>query len=138
MTTLTIIKTDNSVVVDGVGKPIDCSDLASNLWAVQFDGSNGHIEYNDGTENEAITDIDAFQAKIDAHTAFDDSGAPVGDERIVPDELFAAMNWSEKRSSYRGYASIGDQLDQQYWDSVNDTTIWVDGIAAVKALYPKP
>ena len=36
------------------------------------------------------------------------------------------------------YASVGDQLDMQYWDMVNGTTTWKDHIAAVKAKYPKP
>ena len=36
------------------------------------------------------------------------------------------------------YASIADQLDMQYWDSVNGTTTWADHIAAVKAAHPKP
>lgn len=36
------------------------------------------------------------------------------------------------------YASITEQLDQLYWDQVNGTTVWRDGIAAVKAANPKP
>lgn len=36
------------------------------------------------------------------------------------------------------YPPIGDQLDMIYWDQVNETTIWPDTIAAVKAQYPKP
>ena len=36
------------------------------------------------------------------------------------------------------YASVGDQLDMQYWDMINGTTTWKDHIAAVKAKYPKP
>ena len=35
------------------------------------------------------------------------------------------------------YPSIGDQLDMQYWDSVNDTTTWKDHVASVKAQFPK-
>jgi len=35
------------------------------------------------------------------------------------------------------YPSIEDQLDMQYWDSINGTTTWVDAIAAVKAEYSK-
>ena len=35
------------------------------------------------------------------------------------------------------YALLGDQLDMQYWDSVNDTTTWKDHIASVKAQFPK-
>jgi hypothetical protein len=36
------------------------------------------------------------------------------------------------------YASWGDQLDMQYHDLLDDTTIWRDHIAAVKAAHPKP
>jgi len=38
----------------------------------------------------------------------------------------------------RQYPSIGEQLDMQYWDSVNGTTTWKDAIAQVKADNPKP
>jgi hypothetical protein len=41
------------------------------------------------------------------------------------------------RNRATAYASTGDQLDMQYWDSVNDTTIWKDHIASVKAQFPK-
>lgn len=36
------------------------------------------------------------------------------------------------------YPSIQEQLDMQYWDSVNGTTTWKDAIAAVKTENPKP
>lgn len=36
-----------------------------------------------------------------------------------------------------GYGSISDQLDMQYWDMVNGTTLWKDHIAAVKSNNPK-
>tara|TARA_R100000781_G_scaffold101020_1_gene64509 strand:+ start:449 stop:772 length:324 start_codon:yes stop_codon:yes gene_type:complete len=38
----------------------------------------------------------------------------------------------------KGYASVADQLDMQYWDSVNGTTIWKDHVAKVKSDFPKP
>lgn len=38
----------------------------------------------------------------------------------------------------RAYPSIQEQLDMQYWDSVNGTTTWKDAIAAVKTENPKP
>jgi len=50
------------------------------------------------------------------------------------DDLMA--EWEGKRIS--AYGSIGAQLDMQYWDGVNDTTVWVDHIAAVKSANPKP
>ena len=49
MTTLTIIKDDKFVAVDGEGLFLDAVVLASNVHAIQFDGTNGTIEYNDGT-----------------------------------------------------------------------------------------
>ena len=36
------------------------------------------------------------------------------------------------------YPVIGDQLDMQYWDKINSTTVWKDTIQAVKEKYPKP
>ena len=41
------------------------------------------------------------------------------------------------RNRATAYASTGDQLDMQYWDSVNDTTTWKDHVASVKAQFPK-
>jgi hypothetical protein len=43
-----------------------------------------------------------------------------------------------KTARQEAYASIQDQLDMQYWDSVNDTTTWADHIAKVKSDNPKP
>ena len=43
-----------------------------------------------------------------------------------------------QRDRASAYPSIQDQLDMQYWDSVNNTTTWKDKIAEVKADNPKP
>ena len=43
-----------------------------------------------------------------------------------------------KTARQEAYVSIQDQLDMQYWDSVNDTTTWADHIAQVKSDNPKP
>ena len=42
----------------------------------------------------------------------------------------------EKRAE--AYAPIADQLDMQYWDSVNGSRTWLDHIEAVKEAHPKP
>ncbi len=42
-----------------------------------------------------------------------------------------------KGARVAAYPSIGDQLDMQYWDSVNNTTTWADAIAQVKTDNPK-
>jgi len=41
------------------------------------------------------------------------------------------------RNRATAYASTGDQLDMQYWDSVNDTTTWKDHVASIKNKFPK-
>ena len=51
--------------------------------------------------------------------------------------------WNEQQFGYiqarqEAYGSVQDQLDMQYWDSVNGTTTWADHIAQVKADNPKP
>ena len=48
----------------------------------------------------------------------------------------AELNFVENRQD--AYGSIADQLDMQYWDSVNGTTTWKDHIAKVKSDNPKP
>jgi len=47
-------------------------------------------------------------------------------------------NYGYIKARQEAYPSIADQLDMQYWDSVNDTTVWKDTIAQVKADNPKP
>jgi len=44
--------------------------------------------------------------------------------------------YAEKRRV--SYDSVVDQLDMQYWDSVNDTTTWKDHVASIKDQFPKP
>lgn len=42
-----------------------------------------------------------------------------------------------QRNRAEEYPSLQEQLDMQYWDSVNGTTVWQDTINAIKAKYPK-
>ncbi len=51
--------------------------------------------------------------------------------------------WNDQQFGYiearqNAYLPIGEQLDMQYWDGVNETTNWKDHIAQVKADNPKP
>ena len=72
-------------------------------------------------ERMELSDADYDQAKID-----------LGNSK-----------WEQQQYGYiqarqEAYGSIADQLDMQYWDSVNDTTTWKDHIAKVKSDNPKP
>jgi hypothetical protein len=140
MTTLTIIKSDKSVSVDGRGiSNIDCSSLASNVHAIQFDGSNGFEEYNDGTENKAITSISAYSAITDlyntAKTAEDNAKATEDENNAT-----YAASYTYKREI--AYAEIKEQLDQLYHDmtagKLDATGEWHKAIKAVKDANPKP
>ena len=42
-----------------------------------------------------------------------------------------------KRERQAAYASLGDQLDMQYHDLVDNTTTWKDHISSVKTSFPK-
>jgi|13_taG_2_1085334.scaffolds.fasta_scaffold112483_1 hypothetical protein len=141
--TLTIIKNDNWVKVDGVAiDDIDCSSLASNVHAIQFDGSNGHIEYNDGKLNEAITSVSAYSTITDAHAtkkASNEADSTANDTAYA--EHKASYVWKRANDSTTKYAEITDQLDQLYKDMVADkldtTGTWATGIKAVKDAHPK-
>ena len=55
----------------------------------------------------------------------------------TPEEIAEYNNTQYQRDRASAYPSIQEQLDMQYWDSVNGTTTWADAIAAVKTRYPK-
>ena len=55
----------------------------------------------------------------------------------------ANSKWNTQQFGYiqarqEAYGSIAEQLDMQYWDSVNGTTVWKDHVAQVKTDNPKP
>ena len=55
----------------------------------------------------------------------------------------ANSKWDAQQFGYiqarqEAYGSIGDQLDMQYKDLVDGTTVWKDHIATVKSDNPKP
>jgi len=123
-----IVKEDRAVMIDGETMNFDFI-LADNIWAIQWNGTSGHIEYNDGTLNENITDISAFQSIIDGHAT--------EKQRIADEEAsrVSNMTYTEKRAG--AYPSTGDQLDMMYHDAIDGTTTWQDAVTAVKNQYPK-
>ena len=76
----------------------------------------------------------------DATGAFDKDGKAVSinesDVTTKANQLAAANAYIGKRAA--AYASIGAQLDMQYWDAVNGTTTWKDHVAKVKSDNAKP
>jgi len=106
-------------------------------------------------DHEAIYEAYKSEAKPvvsidDGAGAFDADGNSVTLDQSKIDAARTSLNtaaaailYKTQRTGAAGttdtiYASVGDQLDMQYKDSVNGTTTWKDHVAAVKAKYPKP
>jgi hypothetical protein len=65
---LTIIVPDSQVGIDGAFRRVTLPNLGD-IHAVQWDGTNGHIEYSDGTPNALISDIDDFSNIVELWNA---------------------------------------------------------------------
>jgi hypothetical protein len=61
------------------------------------------------------------------------------DDEVVASWLAEQAEQAKTYSDHRAtaYASLQEQADMQYWDSVNGTTVWQEHIAEIKAKYPK-
>jgi len=74
------------------------------------------------------------------HDDFDLSGT-VGSEKlagyITYDDLISRYNSDYAAKRTAAYPSVAEQMDMQYWDSVNGTSTWKDAIAKVKSDNPK-
>lgn len=93
-------------------------ELYSNVVSVTIIGENGYEARDDN--NEIVT-VDS--ATVEARA------------RELQNEY---DNNQYQRDRAKAYPSLKEQMDMQYWDSVNGTTTWKDKIAEIKALYPKP
>jgi len=90
------------------------------------------------SELQALRDGDGIYKQVN------NERLPISDddfEQMVID--CANSKFDEQENGYKtarqeAYESIANQLDMQYWDSVNGTTTWVDHIEQVKADNPKP
>ena len=73
---VTIIKDDNKILVDGVGRTVDCGNLPADFHALQWDGVQGEVEYRvtrcehcsarSKKANEFIRDLSPYQTYVDA------------------------------------------------------------------------
>ena len=82
-------------------------------WVLRGDDLEWHdTEQTQPTEAEITAEVARLQAEYD--------------------------NNEYQRQRATAYPTIQEQLDMQYWDGVNGTTIWADTIASVKSENPKP
>ena len=73
------------------------------------------IEWNNGTTPIPKADIEAKMVEVQAE--------------------YDANQYQRDRAT--AYPTIQEQLDMQYWDSVNGTNTWQDKINEIKTKYPK-
>ena len=79
--------------------------------------------------------IDTSNGMVYSNVELNDDTAVMPSEEEVNAKI-AELQVIESRKI--SYGSVQDQLDMQYWDSVNSTTTWADHIAQVKSDNPKP
>ena len=85
---------------------------------------------------DAIFTLDPSIVTIRDDVAYDANEQVVSYDLAAAEALVAANGYKTARAT--AYPSIQEQLDMQYWDGVNGTTIWADTVASVKAENPKP
>jgi len=86
--------------------------------------------------HEAIYALYSSVVKIVEDTPYDASGNEVTIDVDAVNAWVSPDQYARDRRA--SYPSIQEQLDMQYWDSVNGTTTWKDAIEAVKTEHPKP
>ena len=93
--------------------------------------------------HQAIYNTHASVVRVDDSTgAFDVNDNPVVLDQSLIDTETARLQAEHDSKAYararaEAYAPIDEQLDMQYWDSVNGSRTWLDHIEAVKEAHPK-
>jgi hypothetical protein len=126
----------SQLIIDGVQVDSSNYGVASNIHAIQWEGSSGEIEYNDGTDNLSISDISAygFETKhaTEKQAIADAEAKAEADFKKAEEEAKAKWTYSEKRQAE--YPAIGDQLDDIYHNGIDG---WKTTIKTIKDKYPK-
>jgi len=95
-------------------------------------------------KTECRSELQALRDGDGIYKLVNNERLPISDddfEQMVIDcanSKFNQQQFGYIQARQEAYGSVQDQLDMQYWDSVNGTTLWADHIAQVKADNPKP
>ena len=79
--------------------------------------------------------------KIYANLIVHDGGTKPTEEEVNAGYQALKDKWVAEeyiRNRQIVYPSLQEQIDMQYWDSVNGTTTWNDAISKIKSDNPKP
>lgn len=105
---VTIIPSDQVMLVDGRAiHGIDLTDLPPNVHAVQWDGEAGHVEFNDGSPNQAIKNLADFHPWVQrwyaARAVEDAPPPPKTPEQIVAEYTAALDRHIDSVAKAKGY-----------------------------------
>lgn len=126
---ITIVKEDKVVMIDGEGLNFDFT-LDDNIWAIQWNGTTGEVEYNDGAPNLTLESFSDYQYLVDGYNT---ENQRVADEEAQADaDRITNMTYSEKRAEE--YPEVVDQLDDIYHNGIDG---WKATIKVIKDKYPK-
>jgi hypothetical protein len=95
-------------------------------------------------KTECRTELQALRDGDGIYKLVNNERLPISDndfeQRVIDcaNSKFDQQENGYKTARQEAYGSVQDQLDMQYWDGVNGTTLWADHIAQVKADNPKP
>ena len=106
------LKDDAEFVI--TGEPSNQAEYEANVKYISGADENGSAIYKD-TQDFTWSQVSTKKAEL--QTEYD--------------------NNQYQRDRADAYPSIQDQLDMQYWDSVNGTSTWADAVAKVKSDNPK-
>ncbi len=133
MAVITYIKdgedSKSQLIIDGVQVDSSNYGVDSNIHAIQWNGTKGSVEYNNGKANEDITDISSYD--FESKHATEKKAIADAEAKAISDAE-ANMTYAEKRSAE--YPSIEDQLDDIYHNGVDG---WKATIKTVKDKYSK-
>jgi hypothetical protein len=85
---------------------------------------------------EAVLKLNQSIVIIRGDVAYDANEQVVSYDLAAVQAYIDANAYKDQRAT--AYPTIQEQLDMQYWDGVNGTTIWADTVASVKSENPKP
>lgn len=118
---LAIIRDINRVNIDGVARTVDLSTLDSNIHAIQWNETVGHIEFKDHLPEVVLDDISIFQIYIDAWVAAEPAPPTLNELKSLKKSEFIT----------EGIERIAAQVSD--WDSLESIKtvagMWISHIA---------
>ena len=129
---ITIVNEDKVIVVDGEGINLPFT-LADNIWAIQWNGTSGEVEYSDGTPHLNLTDFNDYQYLVDSYAT--EKQRLIDVEAQEKQDSLDAMTYADKRATE--YPSVTDYLDGIVKGDTAQVDKYIADCQAVKDAHPK-